>query len=42
VTTATGGTNTTQAASTQFVQQELNSSATVANVGAKLYLFNAY
>jgi hypothetical protein len=40
--TAANNTNTTQLATTAFVQQELNSSSTLSSVGAKLYLFNAY
>jgi len=40
--TATTGTNTTQIATTAFVQTELNGAANVASVGARLYLFNAY
>ena len=42
VTTAAVNTNTTQAASTEFVQTQLNSGANLSSVGAKLYLFNAY
>jgi hypothetical protein len=40
--TAPLGTNTTQLATMAAVQQEIANAATIANVGAKLYLFNAY
>jgi len=40
--TAAINTNTTQIATTEFVQTQLNSGANLSNVGAKLYLFNAY
>lgn len=40
--TATVNTNTTQIATTAFVQTQIANEASIANVGAKLYLFNAY
>ena len=40
--TASLGTNSTQLATTAYVQTELANAATIANVGAKLYLFNNY
>lgn len=40
--TAAVNTNTTQLATTAFVQAEIANEASIANVAAKLYLFNAY
>ncbi len=40
--TAGINTNTTQIATTAFVRAQIDSEASIANVGAKLYLFNKY
>lgn len=40
--TASVNTNTTQIATTAFVQTQIANEASIANVGAKLYLFNSY
>lgn len=40
--TASVNTNTTQIATTAFVQTQIANEASIANVAAKLYLFNAY